>query len=519
MGQALYRKYRSKSLGEVVGQKHITATLKNALQQGKTSHAYLFTGPRGVGKTSIARILAHEINQLAYSDEQSHIDIIEIDAASNRKIDDARELREKVPVAPASAKYKIYIIDEVHMLTKEAFNVLLKTLEEPPAHVVFILATTEVHKLPDTIISRTQHFTFKPVALEQVANHLRQIASAEDIQIDDEALALVAAYGEGSFRDSIGLLDQLRAQQATIDASAVQAIIGTPAEQALAELAAALANHNASAIVQQLASFREQGLAATEIAKALGSSWRQRALANQTLAPSDFRLMQQLLGIPAAHNPWALLEIILLEYALADANSPSASTSASSQHPKPSGSGPPAKNHTAEKPSSADKPKPSASQSTPTSGASDQPAHKPDASKSNKSQPSNADDKQPKPSASVAQPESVKPETSDMTAEDLWQNVLSQLKGRHNTLYGIARMVTPTLAGETLTLECPYAFQQKRLGESRHQQVLAATIRDLTGQNLTIKCQLATKPSAKTPSESTQDLSAITAVFGDSELL
>src|SRR5690348_5210133 len=164
MGQALYRKYRSKTLDEIVGQAHVTTTLSNALKQGRFSHAYLLSGPRGVGKTSIARILAHEINGLPYTDE-SHLDIIEIDAASNRRIDEIRELRDRVNAAPVSAKYKVYIIDEVHMLTKEAFNALLKTLEEPPAHVVFMLATTEVHKLPDTIISRTQRFSLKPVDL------------------------------------------------------------------------------------------------------------------------------------------------------------------------------------------------------------------------------------------------------------------------------------------------------------------------------------------------------------------
>jgi DNA polymerase III subunit gamma/tau len=163
LGQALYRKYRSKSLSEIVGQKHITDTLSNAIKSGRISHAYLFTGPKGVGKTSIARILAHEVNGLAYADESIHLDIIEIDAASNRRIDEIRDLRDKVHIAPTSAKYKVYIIDEVHMLTKEAFNALLKTLEEPPAHVIFILATTEAHKLPDTIVSRTQRFTFKAI--------------------------------------------------------------------------------------------------------------------------------------------------------------------------------------------------------------------------------------------------------------------------------------------------------------------------------------------------------------------
>ena len=155
MGKALYRKYRPKSLSEVVGQKHITDTLANAIKSGRISHAYLLTGPRGTGKTSIARILAHEVNGLEYTSDQTELDIIEIDAASNRRIDEIRDLRDKVHILPTSNKYKVYIIDEVHMLTREAFNALLKTLEEPPAHVVFILATTELSKVPDTIVSRS----------------------------------------------------------------------------------------------------------------------------------------------------------------------------------------------------------------------------------------------------------------------------------------------------------------------------------------------------------------------------
>src|SRR3982751_1342685 len=183
MGQALYRKYRSKSFDDVVGQDHITKTLKNALSSGRINHAYLFTGPRGVGKTSVARILAHEVNSLPYTDESIHLDIIEIDAASNRRIDEIRDLRDRVRIAPVSAKYKVYIIDEVHMLTREAFNALLKTLEEPPAHVLFILATTEAHKLPETIVSRTQRFEFKPVTTAKVAEHLTVIAKQESINI------------------------------------------------------------------------------------------------------------------------------------------------------------------------------------------------------------------------------------------------------------------------------------------------------------------------------------------------
>src|SRR3954469_15580170 len=191
MEQALYRKYRPRGFDDAVGQPHITTTLKNAIKSGKISHAYLLTGPRGVGKTSVARILAHEVNGLPYDDESTHLDIIEIDAASNRRIDEIRDLRDKVYIAPTTGKYKVYIIDEVHMLTTEAFNALLKTLEEPPAHAVFILATTEAHKLPETIISRTQAFSFKPITTADISAHLAKIAAAEGINITPDALDII----------------------------------------------------------------------------------------------------------------------------------------------------------------------------------------------------------------------------------------------------------------------------------------------------------------------------------------
>jgi len=209
VSQALYRKYRSKSLADVVGQDHITDILSRALKSDRIAHAYLLTGPRGVGKTSIARILAHEINGLPYSDDTTHLDIIEIDAASNNGVEDVRDLREKVQIAPVSASKKVYIIDEVHMLSKPAFNALLKTLEEPPAHVVFILATTDVEKLPATIVSRTQRFGFRAISTDDAVKHLKYIANEENIKVEDDALHLIAERGDGSFRDSISLLDQL----------------------------------------------------------------------------------------------------------------------------------------------------------------------------------------------------------------------------------------------------------------------------------------------------------------------
>ena len=267
--QALYRKYRSKSLDEIVGQEHITTTLANAIKQGKINHAYLFTGPRGTGKTSIARILAHEINNLPYQDDSTHLDIVEIDAASNRRIDDIRDLRDKVHIAPISAKYKVYIIDEVHMLTNESFNALLKTLEEPPEHVIFILATTEVHKLPATIISRAQRHSFRLIPLDKVVSHLSAIAKKEKITIDSAALQLLAEHGGGSFRDSISLLDQMSASDEPITTELIELLLGLAPQASLISLLNSVQQGDVKAILQTISELLASGLTPSAIAEQL----------------------------------------------------------------------------------------------------------------------------------------------------------------------------------------------------------------------------------------------------------
>ena len=202
MSTVLYRKYRPQSFEEVLGQDHIVPILKNAVKTGRISHAYLFSGSRGTGKTSLARILAKEAGC-------SDIDLIEIDAASSRGIDEIRALREAVRFSPMQGNVKVYIIDEAHMLTKEAFNALLKTLEEPPVHAIFILATTELDKVPETIISRCQNFSFRKISEEVLRKALKNIAKKEGFEIDDGTAGLIALCAEGSFRDAQGILDQI----------------------------------------------------------------------------------------------------------------------------------------------------------------------------------------------------------------------------------------------------------------------------------------------------------------------
>ena len=262
MSVAFYRKYRSKKLSEIVGQKQITDVLDLALKQEKIAHAYLFTGPRGVGKTSIARILAHEINNLPYSEESEHPDIIEIDAASNNSVEDIRDLREKIQTAPFSAKFRIYIIDEVHMLSKSAFNALLKTLEEPPKHTIFILATTDSHKLPATIISRTQQFVFHFIDKKDICEHLAFIAKNEGVKISPEALEIIAEKGGGSFRDSISLLDQISSvgRDEEISAEKIEQILGLAPKKQILELIENFEKQNIAEIIAQIEKIKKSGV-------------------------------------------------------------------------------------------------------------------------------------------------------------------------------------------------------------------------------------------------------------------
>jgi DNA polymerase-3 subunit gamma/tau len=275
LSQVFYRKWRPQTLAEVVGQEQVTQTLSNALNSGRVSHAYLFYGPRGTGKTSTGRILAKAVNCLTNGKgepcnscdicraitEGRALDVIEVDAASNRGIDEIRDLREKVNYAPSHARYKVYIIDEVHMLTKEASNALLKTLEEPPPHVIFILATTEVHKVLPTILSRCQRFDFRRISHTDVVSKLARICSTEGIHIEPEGLRLIAKSATGSLRDAENLLEQLTTYYGTeIGLHQVQAILGITGDQRARQLVQHIVNNDISAGVLTINSVNNDGL-------------------------------------------------------------------------------------------------------------------------------------------------------------------------------------------------------------------------------------------------------------------
>ena len=313
---ALYRKYRPETFADVVGQDHVVSILKKSLADGNTAHAYLLTGSRGTGKTTIARIIAHELGT-------STNDMYEIDAASNRGIDDIRDLRENVRTLPFDSKYKVYIIDEVHMLTKEAFNALLKTLEEPPAHAVFILATTELDKVPETIISRCQTYVFKKPSEQVLANQVIDVAKEEGYAVDRPAAELIALLGDGSFRDTLGVLQKVITSGLSkdIDASMVTSVTGAPRSTLINGLIEAIAEKNTSLAFATIRQAGEEHVDMTVFFKMLLLKFRlalilryapeEKSIFASQISAEDMVFLEKLIAKKPATITSGSLEILL----------------------------------------------------------------------------------------------------------------------------------------------------------------------------------------------------------------
>lgn len=479
MSQASYRKYRPKSFAEVIDQEPITTTLANAIASGRISHAYLLAGPRGVGKTSVARILAHEVNNLPYTDESIHLDIIEIDAASNRRIDEIRDIRQKVHIAPTSAKYKVYIIDEVHMLTKEAFNALLKTLEEPPAHCIFILATTEAHKLPETIISRTQRFNFKPIEVHKAVEHLKKIAKKERVDIEPAALELLAQHSEGSFRDSLSMLDQLSGVSHVITEQDARQLLGLPPSDSISKLIKLVGNGAPGEVLSLLTELKEAGNSPAPIAAQLGKRLRSEIIAT---GADHYKwvtgLLKNLLDVSAARQPYELLEIALLQAAFEN--------------------------------------------NLTTLGVGSDPVI----------------ELASPPPVSVAEPvlsEVPKSKTHKKNTRNsnlnlnLWPEVLDEIKRRAASIYTALRLAKPEIEGNILTLTFQFPLHKNKVEQARHIKLISDVIQELGGVQIQVKCALSEKPLSKASRRDAQptqkaavessELATISNIFGSAEVL
>lgn len=487
MSQALYRKYRSKTLAEIVGQEHVTDILSRSLKAGRIAHAYLLTGPRGTGKTSIARILAHEMNHLPYTDESNHLDIIEIDAASNNGVEDVRDLREKVQIAPVSAKYKVYIIDEVHMLSKAAFNALLKTLEEPPAHAVFILATTDVDKLPATIISRTQRFSLRYIGRETAVKHLRYIADQEKITITDGALELIALHGDGSFRDSISLLDQLRGladDKEGITESLIESALGLAPAKRVAEILAAYEQKDLGQIVALLDTSERDGIQTTVLAHQLIQTLRQEVATK----PQLIELLDQLLDVNKSSQPSIKLLTVLGSHAApkpksaalsvptheVSATVPELEQLAAKPHPE-----------LAARPTPTAPPAPTAKPSRPTKTAT------------------------PTPSATISV--DALPTGPISIDKFNWDGLVEFARQNYVAVYSVLSKCGYELEGEKLVLYTMNAFYKKKLDDMKHRVNLSKALIETGVGNIEIE----TIPTPPPPKDS--QAAAVAAIMGGGE--
>jgi len=307
--QALYRKWRPQNFSEIVGQQHVTRTLQNAFAAGRVSHAYLFCGTRGTGKTTTAKVLAKALNcvegpggQLCNScdncravNEGHSMDVIEIDAASNRGIDEIRDLREKINFSPSSCRYRVYIIDEVHMLTNEAFNALLKTLEEPPAHVIFVLATTEPHKVPVTILSRCQRFDFRPISAPEMVGRMQEVAGKTNLEISEEALYVISRVADGSLRDALSIMDQASSLgEGKITPEEIHRILGTVNEDVIISMTENLVKGNTSDAVRMIDTLIAEGKDLRIFARQMGSYLRELLVKSMAGDEKDRRLLLQI---------------------------------------------------------------------------------------------------------------------------------------------------------------------------------------------------------------------------------
>lgn len=480
---SLYRLYRPAVFGDVIGQDHIRTNLEQALKKGTVGHAYLFSGPRGTGKTTLARLFAKAVNcpkrgggaepcgkcEICLENTNGQaIDIIEIDAASNRGIDEIRDLRDKIGFAPSRAAYKVYIIDEVHMLTKDAFNALLKTLEEPPAHAIFILATTELHKVPETIISRCQRFAFhraSDAALEVV---LKKVIKAEKIDLDPAGLQVIISRAEGSFRDSLTLLGSVMTHDQKLTAEELRSLLGLPPAAVLETTYQAIVTGQPETLVATLRGVIEEGGDVMVLTKALADRLSNELIGGEA-NPDSVRLLEQLLLLLArvrqSSDPTALVVARLYDLA---AGHKSVTISVTPPIPVVEQVATPTPATAAvmdlQKAESPEEPK------------------EVDAVKSS----------MPPPSAGVKTAESG----------DFWSAFLSGIKESNHALYAVLRSAElENLAEDKVIIAVKFRFYSERLLEAKNRKLLEKVASAAAGRALRLECTVRSEMKISSPEE------------------
>ncbi len=523
MAQALYRKWRPQTFDEVVGQEHVVRTLRNALLSGRIHHAYLFAGPRGTGKTTTARLLAKAVNCLDPEparrpcnrcaicravNEGRLMDLIEIDAASNTSVEDVRELRERVGYRPTEARYKVYIIDEVHMLSTAAFNALLKTLEEPPGHVIFVLATTEPHRIPATVLSRCQRLDFRRISLAEIAARLRAIAEQENIRADEDALTLIARYAAGSMRDAESLLDQLAAYGETVQdarvitVETVRTVLGTGDEEAVFALADALASGDIGVGLRVIQEAVDQGTDPRQFARQmtehlralllaqLGVShsvyvpdgFRARFQAQATqLAPSHLTRAIRLFSQAATETRTTWQPQLPLELAFVEAVLAKEGTAAPGARPGPI---------------------PQAGPAVPRSVLPGEPtAASPPTAPSATASPSPIRPSAPPPAP--APPDEAPGQGEPISLEEVqarWNDFLQSLRSVNLSLQALLRSGRPIgVEGDTLLIGFAYPFHKSKVEEDANRRAAEDVMSKLLGRRVRVRCVLSTEaaPSAR----------------------
>jgi len=510
--QALYRKWRPRTFDEVVGQKHVVRTLRNALSSGHIHHAYLFAGPRGTGKTTTARLLAKAVNCLAESDQRPCnecaicravnegrlLDLIEIDAASNTGVDDVRELRERVGFRPNEARYKVYVIDEVHMLSNAAFNALLKTLEEPPPHAIFVLATTEPHKIPVTVLSRCQRHDFRRIPVSEIVARLEWMAEKEDIKAHHEALVLIARQATGSMRDAESLLDQLESYGAEdVTVEEVRAALGTGASAMVMQVTEALTKGDAAQgltaintavdggadprqfarqMVEHLRALLllrlESGLVPVHVAEDVRPQLEEQAaaFAPRALTQAVRLFNQAALEAKGGWQPQLPLEMAFIEAALP---------------PEPESAVPDGRSSTAKRRASS-------------------PSHRSTSSSSSPSQSQSTN--------TVRESQStygkLTPDEGSLTPDALrdgWSEFLNYLRPRNLSLEALMRSCEPVaIEGDVVVLAFVHEFHRGKVEEDQNKQVVEEVLSELIGQRYRVRCVMSKQERSPTASPSSE---------------